>query len=311
MRVYQGLPKRSPAAKPLALAIGVFDGVHLGHQAILKAAIQQARRLRGTAAALTFDGPPERLLAPDYSPPLLASQGEKLERLAALGMDEAYVVRFTRSFAAQAAEDFVRRSLSDRLKAKAVLVGPDFVFGRQARGDFALLKSLGAELGFEARAVRPVMLGGRPVSSTRIRSAVQDGRMAEAARLLGRPWSLRGRVIHGRRLGRGLGFPTANLASTQEVLPMPGVWAGKVRVRGSRPGAWARFAANLGTRPTFAGKRLSVELHLLGFRGSLYGQELEAEFMSYLRPEKRFSSPQALAAQIKEDVAKARKIRLA
>lgn len=309
MKVFRGLPHRGAGARPLALAIGVFDGVHLGHRAILAAARREAGRLGGLAGALTFDAPPERLLAPDYCPPQLITLEEKLEQLAALGLDEAYVVRFTPSFAAQSAEDFVGRVLGRRLRARAVVVGPDFVFGRQARGDFALLRRLGRGQGLRTVAVKPVSLGGRPVSSTRIRLAVQDGRMREAARLLGRPWRLRGVVVKGRRLGRTLGFPTANLHSAQEVLPKPGVWAGRARLRGprGRAGGWKAFAANIGTRPTFGPGGVAVELHLLGYRGRLYGRTLEAEFTRILREERKFSSGAALAEQIKKDVAAALK----
>lgn len=298
MRLLQRLPKRPAKARPLALAIGVFDGMHRGHQAVLKAAVALAQRKGWQAAALSFDGPPEAVLG-QVVPPRLGHPDDDAAQMGALGLSLLLRIPFTRALGRLKAEDFARRILLARLRCKAVVVGQGFRFGHRAQGDAALLRRLGVEV----HEVPPLRLGGHLASSTRLRHAVQAGRLAEAARLLGRPWRLRGVVVKGKGLGVQLGFPTANLASPQTVLPPLGVWAGRCRVPGQ---PWKAFAANLGTRPTVedAG-HVGVELHLLRFKGRLVGKTLEAEFKRRLRAEKKFSGLPALMAQIKKDSARA------
>lgn len=290
MKVYFGIPAK-PLPKGQKLAIGVFDGVHKGHRAILKKA----------QAVLTFDSLPEHVIAPGYAPPALCSLEQKLERLKAAGIKTAIVVRFDRAFAALSAEVFARRL--EKLGVKGIIVGADFVFGARATGNADFLRGRG----FKVQVVKPVLLGGRPVSSTRIRSAVAAGDMKEAARLLGEPFTIEGSVRRGAQLGRKLGYPTANLELVNEIRPKAGVWGGKVRILPQS--RWRPMLANLGFRPTAGGKRYLTELHLLDFNGNLYGKQLEAELVEFIRPEKRFENLEALKEQIRLDEVRFRRTR--
>ncbi len=281
------------------LAIGVFDGMHKGHLAVVKKLKARARALKARAAVLTFDGPPERVIAPAYAPPTLTGLAHKLELLKAAGAAEVLVQRFDRSFARLGAERFVERL--KRMGVAEVVVGSDFVFGAQARGDAELMR----RMGLKVWEIRPASLGGRPVSSTRIRHALSQGRLREVAALLGRSFQLRGRVVRGKRLGRSLGFPTANLDLEHEAVPKAGVWGGRARVPG---GKWSPALMNLGWRPTLRGRRFITEVHLLDFSGNLYGRKLEAEPQVYLRPEKRFESLEALQEQIRRDESRFRRL---
>jgi riboflavin kinase/FMN adenylyltransferase len=311
MRHVPLIPMRGERSRPLALAIGVFDGIHLGHQAVLKEAVRLARRRGWTAAALTFDPPPEAALGLAV-PPRLGHPGEQSAVMAGLGLQELYRVPFTAALGRMSPADFASKILAGRLRCGVVVVGRGFRFGAGAAGTVESLRALGAGLGFEVEEVAPHLKAGSPVSSTRLRMAVQAGRMDEAAKLLGRPWRYRGTVVRGRRLGRTLGFPTANLEGPQRILPPRGVWAGRCRLLTPQgPGRWWGFAGNLGLRPTvkpLPGQEAlpTVELHLLGFKGRLEGRTLEVEFLKRLRPEKKFPSLAALSAQIAKDVLKAR-----
>lgn len=304
MKLSAKLSQRGVRAQPLALAIGVFDGMHLGHQAVLKAGVALARQEGWRSAALSFEGPPEAALGQPV-PLRLGHPQDDADQMRATGLDALYRIPFTRRLGRLSAEAFIRRVLLQRLRCKAVVVGQGFRFGAGAQGDAALLR----RCGIQVLELAPLKRGGHLLSSTRLRHAVQAGRLAEAATLLGRPWRLRGTVIKGRGLGSSIGFPTANVASPQQVLPPLGVWAGRCRVLGSQgPGPWKAFAGNLGHRPTFEGHgALSVELHLLGFRGRLNGRSLQAEFLKHLRPERKFASVPALVAQIGRDAARAQK----
>lgn len=304
MKLLRSLPRRKATARPLALAIGVFDGMHRGHQAVLEAAVALARARGWRSAALSFEGPPEAVLGQPV-PPRLGHPDDDAAQMAALGLDELYRVPFTRALGRQRAPRFAQAVLQRGLRCAAVVVGKGFKFGAGAQGDAALLRSLGLAV----EEVEPLKRAGHLLSSTRLRHCVQQGRLKAAAALLGRPWRLRGTVIRGRGLGAKLGFPTANLASPQAVLPPLGVWAGRCRVLGAKgPGPWRAFAANLGRRPTVeADGAVSVELHLLRFKGRLLGRTLEAEFVRRLRAEKKFKSLDALAAQIGRDKARAAK----
>jgi riboflavin kinase/FMN adenylyltransferase len=298
MKIFEVLPAKAPR-KPLSIALGVFDGVHCGHLAVLRAAHKKGL----TAAALTFADAPERLLHPAHAPARLVHPDERLEQLAAAGLDAVWVLPFTRAFAKQSPQAFVEL-LRKRLNVVAVTVGEGFRFGHGAKGDAELLR----RAGLQVTVVPALKIGATVVSSTRLRAAVAAGKLKEAQRLLGRPWHLRGQVVKGQGLGHQLGFPTANLVSPQEALPPLGVWAGRLRKVGSRGqrGPWKKFAANLGYRPTVdSGKRLALEFHLIGFKGSLMGATLEAEFQKHLRAEKRFDSVEALKAQISRDVSRA------
>jgi riboflavin kinase/FMN adenylyltransferase len=299
-------PGRRAAWTAPAVAVGNFDGVHRGHQALAAAAVEEAERAGGTAAVLTFDPHPARVLQPQRAPSTLMTLDQKAEALAALGIHHLAVCEFTREVAGQSAEEFARTVLAGALGARAVVVGANFRFGRGRAGDAAALEGFGRTLGFGVRVVDPVLYEGEPVSSTRIREAVEAGAMERAAAMLGREYAVDGRVVHGEERGRTIGFPTANLETVNETLPGRGVYACWFRVEGEeRP--WPA-AVNVGVRPTFQGQGVSVEAHLLGFSGDLYGSQARVSFVQRLRGEQRFAGVDALRAQIEQDVARARAV---
>lgn len=287
-----------------ALAIGNFDGVHLGHQALARAAVADARAVSGTAMVLTFEPHPARVLAPERAPLALLTLAQRAELLGELGIDVVAVLGFDASVAALLPEEFVRRMLVDLLGARIVVVGERFRFGRGRAGDVELLSRLGRECGFEVHALPVVSQDGQPVSSSRVRELVGNAELRAAARLLGRPFFVDGVVVAGDGRGRRIGVPTANLETRNETLPPGGVYAGFAAV-GKTGERWPA-AINLGQRPTFAGGAMRLEAHLLGFAGDLYGQELRLSFDARLREERRFASADALVAQIREDIAHAR-----
>lgn len=289
-----------------AVAVGNFDGVHRGHQALAAAAVEEASARRGAAAVLTFDPHPARVLQPQRAPSALMTLEQKAEALGGLGLDHMAVLEFNRALAAQTAEEFARNVLVGSLGAHTVVVGANFRFGRGRQGDVAALIALGTELGFSVYVVPPVLHAGSPVSSTRIRDAVVAGDLGEAAALLGRPYFVDGRVAQGDGRGRTLGFPTANLDVVNETLPARGVYACWSRVDGVEPLLAA--AVNVGRRPTFGGETMTVEAHLLDFSGDLYGRSMRLSFRERLRGELRFPDADALRAQIEADVARARSV---
>jgi riboflavin kinase/FMN adenylyltransferase len=304
MQIIRGLESYPPEGPPSAVALGVFDGVHLAHRAILAAAVTHARAAGACALACTFDPHPAEVLHPGQAPPAISTLEERLELIAASGMDGTVVVPFTLELAAMEPEAFVKDVLLDRLRARAVVVGFNHTFGRGARGTPALLRELAPRLGFTAHVVPPLDVDGVPVSSSAIREALRAGDVERAARYLGRPYALRGRVVPGAGRGHALGVPTANLEPDRTPLLAPGVYVTRV-VLG--PGETRGAVANVGVRPTFGGGRLVVETHLLDFRGDLYGRTLGVEFLSWLRPERTFDGVEALRAQIQDDIAEARR----
>jgi riboflavin kinase/FMN adenylyltransferase len=288
---------------PLHLALGVFDGVHVGHQAVIGRAVTAAKRDGGLAGVLTFDPHPIRVIAPGKAPSaLLATLDHKAQIVEGLGIDLFIALHFDEKFAAREATDF----LDDLLTAnvRTIAVGEDWRFGRGRHGDVGLLQEQAARRNFTLEAVAPVMLDGERVSSTRIRQAIRDGNLAAAARMLGRPYSVSGPVVEGRRLGRTIGFPTANIATADAQLPPDGVWTVRVRFADH---SVKNGVANLGTRPTVDGVGRSLEAHLFDFSGDLYGREIELEFLHFLRPEKKFAGLEALKQQIAADAAEARR----
>jgi riboflavin kinase/FMN adenylyltransferase len=292
-------PPAFPASKaPPVVAVGNFDGVHRGHQALVGAAVRRARETEGPAIALTFDPHPARILKPERAPRSLMTLEHKSECLAALGVDVLAVLPFTAELAAESPEGFVGRVLMGALQARAVVVGEGFRFGRGRAGDVLELQRLGEHLGFEVLAVPAVLHEGRPVSSTRIRESLALGDVATAAALLGRPYFVEGAVVRGDGRGRQLGIPTANLEVANEILPRPGVYAARVRIPSGE--LWPSVV-NVGRRPTFGGDALTVEAHLLGFEADLYGQSLRLLFEARLRDERAFPGREALVAQIRED----------
>lgn len=314
--------------RKVCLAIGVFDGVHLGHQQIIRQTIADARQHDGLALVVTFDRHPAAIVAPDRVPPLIHPLPQKLRAIASLGADATLLIEFTRAFSEQTGEEFIRKLANELGKLQSICVGADFVFGHKRSGNVPLLRQLGAELGFTVHGMAAVALDNEVVSSTRIRAAIQAGDFDAASQMLGRTYSISGPVVRGDQLGHQLGFPTANLDMTGLVLPPDGVYAARVFYRdaGGTPvspsvsnateahGRGARAATfhaalNLGTRPTVkTGKHeRRFEVHLLNFAGDLYGQELEVEFIAKLRAEMKFASLDALKAQITADIAAAAK----
>ncbi len=292
---------RAHSARPV-LTIGNFDGVHLGHQHLLARVVAAARSLDAPACVYTFDPAPRAVLEPERCPPRILSLSERVALLGHYGIDQVVVEPFDLDFAARPAAWFASEILAERLNPSALVVGHDFRFGRGRAGRTEDL----AELlpGLQIEQVEQLLCGGVRPSSSRIREAVAEGRVAVAAGMLGRPYSLRGRVVPGDRRGQKLGFPTANIDTLAELLPATGVYAARVPI-GDRA---LPAVVNLGLRPTFAGRHFSVEAHLLDFEDDLYGLDLELHFIQFLRPERRFPGPEALVAQIREDIAAAREI---
>ncbi len=301
MKIIHTANELNPGNRKVCLAIGFFDGVHLGHQQIIRQTISDARQHNAVALVLTFDRHPNAVVAPDKVPPLIYSLPQKLRTIESCSVENILMVHFDEQFSRQTGEEFVRGLARDFGKIHSVCVGANFVFGHKRSGNVALLKKLGAELNFQVHGLAAVSLDGQTVSSTRIREAIRAGNLDGANQMLGRPYAICGIVVEGDRLGRKLGFPTANLDVAGLVLPPNGVYSGCIKLDG-RP---CRVALNIGFRPTVASAkpRLCVEAHLLDFSGNLYGAELEVEIGEKLREERRFDSPVELKAQIARDIA--------
>lgn len=294
------------AARPNAVTIGNFDGVHLGHQAMLARLTARAASVGALPTVLTFEPHPREIFTPQDAPTRLTSLREKLEILKNLGVAHVHVCRFSKEFAALSPEDFVRRILVDGLKARYVLVGDDFRFGARRAGDFDLLMVYGEKYGFQAEAMHTVEAAGQRASSTAVREALAAGDMAGAAQLLGRPYSISGRVVGGDQLGRKIGYPTANIQLKHNRPPVKGVFA--VRVQGLEKPDWAGVA-NLGTRPSVhPNGNPTLEVHVFGLDREVYGEHLRVEFLHKLRDEAKFPSFDALVEQIGRDAAQAREL---
>jgi riboflavin kinase/FMN adenylyltransferase len=288
-------------ARPI-VALGKFDGVHRGHAKLLAAVLRLAGRERAPAMAVTFDVHPDSLLRPHQVPPVLSTIEEKTAAIAAAGIDCLLYLEFTPAFARLSALEFARDFLGGRIGARMVLAGENFRFGRNRGGDTEMLRRWGPRFGFGFRAVSQATVGGEPVSSTRVRRVVAAGEMRLAASLLGRPYSVEGAVDHGLSRGRELGAPTANLRLPGKLLPPDGVYLARAAVDGGAP---APAIVNLGTSPTFGPCDRRLEVHFLGFSGDLYGRRVRVFFERLLRHEVRFPTPQALARQIRLDIARA------
>jgi riboflavin kinase/FMN adenylyltransferase len=288
---------------PVILAIGVFDGLHLGHESVIQTALKTAEKLRGTALPLTFDPHPARILKPESAPLLLTHTDQKVRLLKRQGLHHALVLPFSQQTAQTAPEDFVRELAIQCRPLRAICVGETWSFGRARRGNLALLQTLGRELQFEAIGVPELQIDGTAVSSTRIRQAVASGDFPTAKKLLGREYTVSGPVSRGRQLGRTLGFPTANIALAHAQLPPLGVYTVFVSREGF-PGT-QHGIANVGYRPTVdpTSNQPTLEVHLLEFSGDFYGQHWEIQFVDFIRPEMRFSGVDALREQISKDAA--------
>jgi riboflavin kinase/FMN adenylyltransferase len=303
MLITHGWPN---ATRPNAVTIGNFDGVHLGHQAMLARLTARSVAVGGLPTVLTFEPHPREIFTPKDAPTRLTSLREKLEILKSLGVAHVHICRFTREFAALSPEDFVRRILVDGLKARYVLVGDDFRFGARRAGDFNLLTAYGEQYGYTAEAMHTVEAAGQRASSTAVREALAAGDMAAAAQLLGRLYSISGRVVGGDQLGRKIGYPTANILLKHNRPPLKGVFA--VRVQGLATPDWPGVA-NLGTRPSVhPNGNPTLEVHLFDLDRNLYGQHLRVEFLHKLRDEAKFPNFDALVAQIDKDARQAREL---
>lgn len=290
------------SGRPSVVTVGNFDGVHLGHQQILRRVLERARGSNSMPAVLTFYPHPARVLRPEKAPQLLATLDQRLAAFAAAGIDAALVLTFDRELAQVSAEEFVRRYIVDTMKAQAILVGGNFRFGHRQVGDVNLLRELRSRWHFHVEVVQPVTVDGLVVSSTAVREAIRDGRMDEARKLLGRPYALSGKIQTGTGMGNKLVVPTLNLSTEQELLPKLGVYATEVALGDKVYGA----ATNVGVRPTFDGSRATVESHLLNFNENRTSGPMEVRFWTRLRDEKKFSGPEALKEQVLKDIAQAR-----
>ncbi len=301
MRVWNGTASYPVDAASVVATAGNYDGVHLGHRAILESALRDARRRDLRSLLVTFEPHPLSVVAPEHCPRLLQTRRQKLESLEAAGLDEVLILRFDAAMAALTGERFIDEVLSGPVRLAAMHVGGNFHFGRGRAGNLRLLQEIGSRRGFDVVGVEPVVLGGEVVSSSVIRAAVADGDVEQAARLLGRPFALSGEVVRGEGRGRELEFPTANLDVENDMIPKTGVYVTETVVLATRHTS----VSNVGIRPTFDGTQLTVETHLLEFDGDLYGERAELRFLARLRDERRFSGPDELADQIARDRAAA------
>jgi riboflavin kinase / FMN adenylyltransferase len=304
MQLIRGLAALPPRIAGCVLTIGTYDGLHLGHQALLTRLKEHAEREGRAAVLLTFEPMPREYLVPDDPPARLTSLRERWRILTPLQLDYLLVLRFGEPLRNLTGEAFAQL-LARELAAHVVVVGHDFRFGKHGGATAPVLSEAGRRLGFEVEVVPPVVLDGERISSSGVRAALAGGDFVRAQRWLGRPWSMRGRVVRGQALGQDLGFPTANLLLERRRAPVEGIFA--VRVHGAAS-AVLPGVASLGTRPTIAGTEALLEAHVFDFSGDLYGREIEVEFVAKLRDEERFATLDALAAQMRRDAAEARRI---
>ena len=301
MRLFHGT-ENANIARPTVLTLGVFDGLHLGHQLIMKTVVERARAIGAIPTVITFEPHPRAVLHPESAPPLLQTFDQKMEALGVLGIEQTIIIHFDKAFSQIRAEDFLRDVVSDRLQAREVYLGRGFFFGHNREGNIDLLRRVSGELGFVADEVPEVRLRGRRIGSTRIREMLSSGHVNLARRMLGRPYGVEGPVVRGDQRGVQLGFPTANIQPHNRVIPRAGVYV-TASLLGGR---WRGSVTNIGTRPTFgehAGN--SIETHVIGWSGNLYGDVVRVRFLHRLRNEQKFESVEQLKTQIAYDVARA------
>jgi len=306
MRIVQDLKNLTEKFSNSVLTLGNFDGVHLGHQAILRKVVERAQEINGTSIVFTFEPHPLKVLAPDRSPRLLNTFDGKMKLFAAAGIDVVICAEFTHAFAEQNPEDFARNILHVKIGVKEVYVGYDYAFGKSREGDIESLKKIGQTCGFYVGVVEAIRVNNMVASSSAARDLISSGKVERAAELLGRYYSLEGHVVHGSHRGHSLGFPTANLRILNEQLPAYGVYA----VLADVDGRHHEGVASIGVRPTFESGQLSIEVYLIDFDGNLYGKQMEVFFVRYLREEKKFSDAQSLKSQMRKDVETAKRILL-
>jgi riboflavin kinase/FMN adenylyltransferase len=305
MEIIRSIPELSRLPGPLFLAIGVFDGVHRGHQAVISTSANHAQPVNGTPIVVTFDPHPEKILRPAHAPHLLTATQHKIALIRDLGVRHLLLIGFDKQFAATEPEKFVEQLVTSSKPLREICVGHEWSFGKGRRGNLDLLKKLGGQFHFDVVGVPPVTLKGEIISSTAIRDAIQTGNFAKAKEMLGRDYTILGTVTPGDDLGKKIGFPTANLSAHSEQFPPDGVyvaeaWLEDVKYHG---------VVNLGCRPTVSSdKNRVLEIHLFDFNRDIYGQDLEVRFIRYLRPEKKFANVEALKQQIAADVQRAREL---
>jgi riboflavin kinase / FMN adenylyltransferase len=304
MLVFNHIDDAARSLTASVVTLGNFDGIHLGHQALVGRTVEEARRRNAVAVVLTFDPHPLKFLAPARAPRLILAAEDKIELFRGLGIDVVINQRFDASFARLEAEEFVRRSIVDRLKAKKLWVGSDLRFGQGRKGSVEQLIGWGVELGFEVSIVEPILVNGVRVSSSQIRALIEEGRVDEARPLLGRFHFVSGTVVDGNRRGRGLGFPTANIASRTEVIPSDGIYATLFCIGNEQ----RQSVSSIGVNPTFGEGPRTLESYILEFDRDIYGQTVKVAFLKKLRGEKKFADVAALSAQIHEDVRNARAV---
>jgi riboflavin kinase/FMN adenylyltransferase len=297
MRLFHGI-ENARIARPTVLTLGVFDGLHLGHQLVMRTVLERARAIHAVPTVITFDPHPRAVLHPESAPPLLQTFDQKIEAFGVLGIEQVIVIRFNQAFAGIEAEDFLRDVVGERLQAREVYLGRGFAFGRGRKGNIDLLKEVSERLGFHAAEVPEVRLRGQRISSSTIRKLLAEGRVNLARRMLGRPYGVEGRVVHGEARGRSIGFPTANLRPQNRVIPRNGVYVTATLIEG----AWRRSVTNIGTRPTFESDAdASVETYVMDWTGDLYGDVVRVRFLHRLRDEMKFASVDELKRQINLD----------
>jgi len=302
MKIFHGI-ENANILKPTVLTLGVFDGLHLGHQRIMQTVVDRAKVVEAHATAITFDPHPRAVLHPETAPPLLQTLDQRLANFELLGIEQAIVVKFDRDFASQPAEDFLTNIIRDRLHAKEVYLGKGFAFGKNRGGNIELLRQKSKELGFVADEVDEVQIRGIRISSSAIRKLLSEGRINLARRMLGRPYGVEGVIIRGNRRGHTIGFPTANLKPHNRVIPCYGVYATATLIGG----IWRKSITNIGVRPTFENEaEPSIETYIFDFDGDLYGDALRVRFLHRIRDERKFNGIDELKAQIEKDTARAR-----
>lgn len=304
LQVVRAIEDLAQLPGPLFLAIGVFDGVHLGHQAVISTSAKHAATEKGTPVVVTFDPHPEKVLRPERAPHLLTATPHKIALIQSLGVQHLLIIKFDENFAATPPENFVERLGACAKPLREICVGHEWSFGKGRAGNLDLLKRLGARWHFHVVGIPPVKVNGEVVSSTAIREAVERGDFARAARMLGREYTILGTVVHGDSLGKKIGYPTANLSAHSEQFPPNGVYVARARIDHRLYGG----VINLGTRPTIANTKTEriLEIYLLDFDREIYGADVEVQFLEYLRPEKKFANFEALQEQIAADVRSAR-----
>lgn len=304
MQILRGIEELQGLRGPLFLAIGVFDGVHLGHRDVISTSTEHAHFADGTPVVVTFDPHPAKVLRPNDAPHLLTATQHKLELIRALGVARLLVIPFNAGFAATSPEDFVSQLVTNSKPLREICVGHEWSFGKDRAGNLELLQKLGRRFDFNVVGISPVRVNGKVVSSTAIRHAVETGDFRKAAEMLGRDYKILGTVVHGEAIGNKIGFPTANLSAHSEQFPPNGVYFAEAWIEGVRH----HGVINLGVRPTVARgqPQRTLEIHLLDFDRDIYGQDMEVRFVSYLRPEMKFENVEALQRQIDADVRRAR-----